>query len=314
MSVLIDSYLEFLDEAEFVRRVAKGLVRKKDIKKLKKFKQRGDPLAAKAAAKAKGLKGEKVKKAVEKTVGAKPLLKSRKKYEAGIRKGTKRIMRKMGARDVEVPDVSYTKGVKAASAAGAISPKMRKKMGRIEPGKKLTSIYGAHGKVEAGKSPTLHFPKGKHKGVGTYVKRHETGEIKAGSKIVKSRKLGKQERVGRGHTSDEVLRRERELTRVGSKLYGSRGARELKKLRKKGGEYEKLGTKKDIKKREKRARSIKSTVFSGTTPEEREMMRGGKASLKQTLSKKDFKRVLKNIRRTPTSKQARKALEKEGVL
>ena len=104
MNILVDQYLSYLDEAAYLKRVAKGLLKdKKAIKRIRDFKQKSDPLAAKASAKARGLKGKNLKQSIAKAGQEKKMLKSRKRYEAGIDRGSKNIVKKTGTKVVNVP-------------------------------------------------------------------------------------------------------------------------------------------------------------------------------------------------------------------
>ena len=106
---------------------------------------------------------------------------------------------------------------------------IQKILGRIVPGKKLTKPYSAHARVEPGGKKVIHIKKNIK---NPYLKRHETDEVRAGIKAQKrTRKIGSATAAtgaGGTHLSNEVLRKERELLRVGVKLHRSKKAGKLK--------------------------------------------------------------------------------------
>ena len=311
---LIDEYLSFLEEAAYIKRVAKGLLKDRGaLRRIRGFAQKGDPLAAKAAAKAKGLKGENLKKAIERATKEKPMLKSKKRYEAGIERGTHNIVKKKGIKVSHVPDPTFAKFVNRASAEGAFEKAHRKRIGRLVPGKTITRSYGSHMKSTPGGKKVIHIKKGSK---DPYIKRHEADEARAAIKAEKgTRKIGSivaPTGAGGTHVSDEVLRRERELLRVGTRLHKSKRAGKLRSFRKMSGEYEDLGTKKQIAKAEKQVRKAAGKSFSHATPEGR-LGYASKKQLRKVLARKDYKTALKRATKTPTILSKPPPMKKSGA-
>jgi hypothetical protein len=131
----------------------------------------------------------------------------------------------------------------------------------VKAGETMRNPLGAHAKVQPGGGRgRIHVATGlkkKQQGLGTIIKRHEADEVSSMKKFQKKHgqvaPQGANLSVSGGHASDEVLRKEKELTKYGKKMYGKKlGLKPLEKARKDSGEDEHISsqTKRSIKKRE----------------------------------------------------------------
>lgn len=258
----LDSYLNYLDENKWSKMVQAGKLGQASINRL-------------------------TKAGVVKPVD---------KWLSGINKGTENIIKKTGGKVVNKPDMFY------ANQQGFSK----------DVGKNISNVYKSHGTATFGKN-RLHVPNSENipkpqRVILPLVKRHEVDEIRIMNKLAKKygmSKLAASQQWGglskHGHVSDEVLRKEKELTDLGSKLYGrSSGAPQLTRIRRIGGEYENIGTKKEIAKLN--AKKIKETDklmkqqkldVSKLSPEEKQAYR--KQIIRQILSMKGLSHVQKKL-------------------
>jgi len=155
----------------------------------------------------------------------------------------------------------WTKGVekgtaqKIRKAGGKTSGKYSKQVW-FPPSKYIKDPMQAHTDVS---TKTIHAVKKKHlkpkeKTLGAITKRHEADEFTISKKKgvgIRQRALSRKVK-GVSHASDEVLRREKELSNITKGLYGKRSIEKLSKYRKGSKEYERIRpTKKKIKRAEK---------------------------------------------------------------
>ena len=230
------------------------------------------------------------------------LIKSARSWLAAVERGTQNILKRYKAKVLHKPDTSFTKMVAASGAEQATGLKV---------GKTMRNPLGAHAKISPGGGRRrVHVATGvkkKDQGLATIFKRHEAGEIQSGVKQSKS-KLSKGTVIPMkpeyGHISDEVLRKERELTRTAKALYGKKaGGKTVSKMRKQTGEYSQLGKKgkREIAKGEKELRKDmiqqirdQRKEVKGMSPEEKKQwIAMVKRQLKGMFSPKDVKKVLR---------------------
>jgi hypothetical protein len=162
------------------------------------------------------------------------LPKSRKQWLAGVEKGSEEKVRKIGGK------VHHRFG--PGVSAGGEGKKIK------DPMKSYASNKDIH--VPAGVSK-------KQRSTAAIVKKHEADEASIYNKLRK--KVGSSfdvkttATVPGKHMSDEVLRRERELIRTHSALYGKKPIKKFVKTRKTADDvYKTVGSKKQIKKYDRR--------------------------------------------------------------
>ena len=169
------------------------------------------------------------------------LAKSKEAWTKGLEKGNENLIRKLGIKQSNVSDIE-------------------------SKGKPITNLWRSHSMTSVlnPNKKIIYFPKNvppSKRDLAAIIKRHEIDEVRATSKIKK--KAGpyshydprqiKMTGLFSGHGSNEVLRKEKELTNVGAELYGRKsGAGIMRKARNVGGEYDDIGTKASIKKFEKK--------------------------------------------------------------
>jgi len=291
---IIETYLDYLQEDEYLNEskwkalLRTGKLSKKALRKIQKYKLKADPLYVKSLIK----KGQKAK--ADEYLKKKGIVKSARQWLAGVEKGSQNILKKTGTNVQNKPNVIFSKQT------------------GLPIGKNLKDPMHAHA-VTSTKKSTMHVPSGlskKQQGLSTLIKRHETDEVRMGKKKLKAAKANLsslQPTSSYGHLSDEVLRREKELTNTAAALYGKKsGANTLRKLRKQTGEYDAIKhmTKKDIAKQDKalttqikNATKQEIDAIKKLSPEQRkEVIKGYKQQLKATMPTNVYKRVLKQFK------------------
>ena len=209
------------------------------------------------------------------------LPKSQRKWTAGVDKGTENILKKKGIR-----------------STNRYHNQMAKNKG-VKPGTRLkgsTGVLSSHAITNPGKKPSIHTPSGIRKKRQTFraiTKRHEADELTRKTRM--ATRKGKKNPLepslkgtSTAHSSPEVLRRERELTRTSHKLYGKKGGSAiLPHIRKKiTGEYKDIPSKKVIKKMEKK--------ISKAPAKDLKKMRDDMAKLKPEERRKAMKKYIKS--------------------
>jgi 8-oxo-dGTP pyrophosphatase MutT (NUDIX family) len=241
---LYEKVLYMVAEAKWQRKLAQGLMKKADLRRIQKHVGRPDPLYVKSLLK----QGK--KQAADAYLKKRGLVKSAASWLAGVERGTKNILKKTGAKVVHKPDTTFHKATTASGMADYVG---------LKKGKTMRNPLGAHAKVtQGGKRARVHVATGvkkKEQGMGTIFKRHEADEVRAAMKQAKKNKGSiVPMRPEQGHMSASVLDKERELVRTAKGLYGKKaGGKKISKLRKQSGEYDSIGKKKVYKKAEKSA-------------------------------------------------------------
>jgi len=294
--MLYEHILYMVAEASWTKRLAKGLLRKRDLRRIQKAKGAPDPLYVKQL-----LKQGKQKQA-DVYLRKRGLIKSSRQWLAAVERGTQNILKRYKTKVVHKPDSSFTKSMGALGVS--------KHMG-VKTGKTMRDPIGAHAKVNpGGVKRRIHVATGakkKEQGKRILFNRHETDEVRSAVKQSKSKAFKGSIvplRPDVGHMSSEVLRKERELVRTAKALYGKKaGGKEISKFRKQSGEYSDLGSKRAIAKADKalRKKHLKSIVdarkeYRKLSPEDRkgrvEMLR---QMFQNHMSKKDIQRLIKRV-------------------
>jgi hypothetical protein len=297
--VLYEHVLYMVAEASWKRRLAQGVLKRADIRRIQKARGGPDPLYIKQL-----LKQGKDKLA-QAHLKKKGIVKSAREWLVGVEKGTQNILKKYKVKVLHKPDVSVTRMATASGGA---------EVGGLKVGKTMRAPLGAHAKIKPGGGKRrIHVASGvkkKEYGMATQFKRHEAGEIQSAVKQSKS-KLSKGTimplKPEYGHMSDEVLRKERELTRTSKALYGKKaGGKQISKMRKQSGEYAQLGKrgKKEIAKSEKELRknmihmirTQKKELKNMKPADRKEWLASIKQQVKSLYSKKDVKGILRQFK------------------
>ena len=294
--MLYEHILYMVAEASWKRRLAKGILRKRDLRRIQKAKGAPDPLYVKQL-----LKQGKHKQA-DAYLRKRGLVKSSRQWLAGVEKGSKNILKKYNAKVVHKPDSSFTRSMGALGVSKAMG---------VKKGKTMRDPIGAHAKVNpGGVKRRIHIATGvkkKEQGKGILFKRHETDEMRTAVKQSKSKDFKGSIVMLRqdvGHMSSEVLRKERELVRTAKALYGKKaGGKEISKLRKQTGEYSDLGSKRAIAKADKALRKANLKSIAAVRKEYRKLSPEGKKDrlemlrqmFKPVMSKKDIQRLIKRM-------------------
>lgn len=290
--MLLEEYLDYLHESKWRRLLAQGKLTKTMLRRIQKYRGAPDQLYVKQL-----LKQGKHKQATQ-YLKSKGIVKPARLWLTGVEKGTQNILKKLGAKVLHKPDVTFAKTL-APTGLG-------KEIG-VEVGKTMKKPFGSHSKTSLGGAKVrVHIPTGlkkKEHGLGVLIKRHEADEARAAAKQIKSKfAKGVAIPVGGGHLSSDVLRRERELVRIAKALYGKGGGgKQLSKFRRKSGEYEilKMGSRKKFLKHEAELRKSmiefskeQKREIAKLPPDERKMaLKSIKDSFKSSLSTPDFKRA-----------------------
>lgn len=200
-----EKYIEnLLLESKWMKMLKAGKLSKAAIQKIKKLHQGGDPLYVKQLLK-QGKK-EQVKEYLDK----KGIVKPYKDWLSSVEKGSKKII--------------------------------EKEKYKIIP-KRFYLGQGEYSEISPGELKVVKHPEKQlghtFKREAIIGKRHEIDELRIGRKQLK--KVGATgtsiagKKVGGTHVSDEVLARERELTRISDELYNDKSY--IAKIRDKSGEY-----------------------------------------------------------------------------
>ena len=250
--MILDDYLIYLHEASKWKHLLKNLDISADtLKRIKTTKHGKDPLAKKAREKL--IKAGKSKEAAKKYPKRhhRSGVKSHRQFTAGVSKGAENIIKKHG---------------------GKISRKLGSAADRVKGAKPQDTMHNpmlAFANTTPGKKPVVHVAAGvtkKQAGLRAQVKKHEADEIAAQARMRKVK--GKRKMFAGGtegsHASPEVLRREREISRMAVNLHGKKGHGDyLSNLRGSKGEYREIpeGGKKAIRKMEKKAAAARAKAI-----------------------------------------------------
>jgi len=297
--MMLDDYLNYLHEAQWHKKLAKGILKKADLLRIQKARGGGDPLYVKQL-----LKQGEVKQA-QAYLKKKGIVKSARQWLAGVERGTQNILKKYKAKVLHKPDTGFTKMVTAGGNDLATG---------LKRGRTMRNPLGAHAKVSPGGGRRrVHVATGvkkKEYGIATQFKRHEAGEIQSAvkqSKFKKSKGTVLPLKPEYGHMSDEVLRKERELTRTSKALYGKKaGGKQISTMRKQTGEYAQLGkkSKRAIAKSDKelrqdliqQIRDQRKEVKQMNPTERANWMKSIQQQLKPLFSTKDTHKILRQFK------------------
>jgi len=244
----VEEYLVYLDESKWKRLLAAGKLTKDNILKIQKFKGGADPLYVKQL-----LKQGKRHQA-DAYLKKKGIVKPSKVWLAGVERGTQNILKRY---KVKVKNKFF------GAPIDTLDAKVVTKRFTNKPVVYAASTKGVPRKTKA------------HR---TLIKRHEADEVRTGKRLAGKHygdlryKTDLRSTATTSHWSDEVLRKERELVRTASALYGRKGGGpQMEKLRKMTGEYKSLiksrkqiakYDKKKLKELENEIRSYKVSILT----------------------------------------------------
>jgi DNA-directed RNA polymerase subunit H (RpoH/RPB5) len=214
---LMDLQEDILEENKWKAMLKAGKLGASQLKRIKAFRGAADPLYVKQL-----MKSGNIHQA-EKYLAKRGIVKSARAWLAGVEKGTQNLLQKAGAKTINKPHAQFIKTVGKGELVG----------------KTLKDPILAHGMVDpGGRKASMHVATGlkkKQQALGTLIKRHEADEITQGKKMYKL--YGRKKMIvptgSTGHMSDVILKKEKELTDFGKKMYGGKkiGTKTLDKYR-----------------------------------------------------------------------------------